>query len=172
MNKKRLIFIPIFGIIIITYIIVFIPNFKLANVIDDREIREQLNYGNYKIVFSESKEYIFGEIYKKSISGWKMTHSSSPAVNDRHHTIKEHIFRISNISSISIDEQSYLYGYVNPNKVESIRFQTEDLDYRLKIKDYFWYLPVKENDLAFNNYQLSVILDNGEEVYYPFDEIE
>jgi hypothetical protein len=40
------------------------------------------------------------------------------------------------------------------------------------VKDYFWLIPVDETYLEFKDEQLSVILKNGEEIFYPFKEVE
>jgi phage pi2 protein 07 len=172
MKKKKLTVISIISFIVIVWLMVYFPNANLADVVDDREIKEELSYGDYKVIFSTDSEYIYGEVYKKGLFGWKLINSSSPAVSDLEHHIKEHIFRPSNISSISIENQGFLYGYVNKNAVESIRFQTDNLEYLLKVKDDFWFIPVDETNLEFKDEQLSVILKSGEEIYYPFEEIE
>jgi hypothetical protein len=170
--KKRLAVFLTLSMMVIGWTLIYFPNANLANVIVDKEIREEINYGDSKIVFSSDSKYIYGEVYKKGILGWKLTSSSSPAVSDSDHQHIEHGFRTSNINSISIEDQGFLYGYVNENAVKTICFQTDSIEYRFKVNEDFWVIPVNETDLDFIDEQFSIILKNGDEFYYTFNEIE
>ncbi|MDY7220823.1 hypothetical protein [Halalkalibacterium halodurans] len=172
MKKQKITIISIISFIIVIWLLIYLSNANLTNVVGDREIKEELSYGDYKVIFSTDSEYIYGEVFEMGLFGWRLINSSSPAVNDLEHHIKEHIFRPSNIGSISIGSQGFLFGYVNQKEVESIRFQTDEFEYLLKVKDYFWLIPVDETYLEFKDEQLSVILKNGEEIFYPFKEVE
>ncbi|MDT8862364.1 hypothetical protein N0O92_19315 [Alkalihalobacillus sp. MEB130] len=171
MNKSMIAILVI--LIISVWGTIFYQNSSVERVADKRgaiEILEQINIGESTIVLYDSGDYIKGEEFVLGALGWGVK-TISQATNDRN---DETVFRPDNLSHINNDDIGFYYGYVNSNKVDYIRFKTGDLDIKYKVNSYHWYIPdfSDKKDGSFNAEQFSIILKDGTEIYYPFEELQ
>jgi hypothetical protein len=152
---------------------VFYQNSSIERVADKRgaiDILEKINIGEGTIVLYDTGDYIKGEEFVLGMLGWRVK-TISQATNDRDY---ETVFRLDNLSHINNQDIGFYYGYVNSNKVDYIRFITSDFDIRHKVNSYHWYIPdfSSEKDGSFNAEQFSIILKDGTEIFYPFEELQ
>lgn len=164
-------FITIIAVLIIcVWGTIFYQNSSIERVAVKRgaiEILEQIRIGKSTIVIYDTGNFINGEEFVLGLLGWKPK-KMSRATNDRHY---ETIFRPDNLGHISNQDIGFYYGYVNSDKVDYIRFITEEFDIKHKVNSYHWYIPNFSGTGSFNANQFSVILKDGTEVFYPFEEL-
>ncbi|MEB1808414.1 MAG: hypothetical protein LPK26_14175 [Bacillaceae bacterium] len=176
MKKNRLLLIIA---ILIGFIVAFIgvqyfANSSIERVAEKRgalEILEQIETGNSTIVIFDTGNFIKGEEFVKGLTGWSVR-TISQATNDRSNDL---IFRTDNMSYIHSGPIGFWYGYVNANQVDYIRFQTNGFDIQHRVNAYHWYIPdlsEVEDQGSFMAEQFSVILKDGREIFYPFDELQ
>jgi hypothetical protein len=168
MRKKVIAIIPVF--IICVWGTIFYQNSSIERVAVKSgaiEILEQISIGKSTIVIYDTGNFINGEVFVLGLLGWK-TKNISWATNDRNY---ETIFRPDNIGNIGNQDIGFYYGYVNSNEVDYIRFITEEFDIKHKVNSYHWYIPDLARKSGFNANQFSIILKDGTEVFYPFEEL-
>ncbi|MCF6409351.1 hypothetical protein [Pseudalkalibacillus salsuginis] len=90
---------------------------------------------------------------QKGVLGWRLRGASSPTVKNRD---KDTVFRLDNLSVISVDGNGHLYGYANPAKIKQIKFLEGSHEVRVKIDSSYWYLPMLSSEMSFKAEQLSV----------------
>ncbi len=165
---KRLIIISFIGMVLI-WSFTYYQNSSLDKVIKGKNIIEVVYVSkNARLVLQGTGDKIKGESYSKGVLGWRLRGTSSPAVKNRD---KDTVFRLDNLSVISVNGNGYLYSYANPFKIKQIKFQEGSHEVRVKIDSSYWYLPMLRSEMSFKAEQLSVVLKDGSEDFYPFEEL-
>ncbi|WP_261132269.1 hypothetical protein [Bacillus sp. Marseille-Q3570] len=148
----------------------YFQNSTIEKVLEGKDVLDVVPIStNDHLVIYQSDQMIHGDHYSKGLLGWKLDGTSAPAIMNR---AEDTIFRIDNFSVIEIGNKGFLYGYADPMKIKQIKFQNGDFSIRTNVDSSYWYLPMLSEETSFNAGQLSVILDDGTEVFYPFDGLE
>ncbi|WP_047984376.1 hypothetical protein [Ornithinibacillus californiensis] len=173
MKNKRLLvgFVAIGGLLFaIIWGSIFIQSSTVEKVVGkmDGHILEQVELGEQSFVIFEDGNFIKGGIFEKGFFGWKEI-TESQAIDGRKSTMafSTDYFAITP----TINGWTYLFGYVKPDEVDSIKFQYKEFETEYKVNSYYWYIPVLNYGGSFEADQLSVILKDGREIFYPFDEL-
>ncbi|MFD2043685.1 hypothetical protein ACFSTA_04760 [Ornithinibacillus salinisoli] len=174
MNNQR-VFIGIVFICIVTFAIIwgyiFYQNYSIEKVVKKMEgtVLEQAEIGDQTFVIFDTDDFIEGGIFERGIFGWKIT-TNGRAIRGHNSDIP---FSIDYYAiTPNINGWSYFFGYVNPNKVDIIRFQSNNLDIEYQVESYYWFIPVLNYKGSFKPKEFSVILKDGKEIFYPFDELK
>ncbi|TFB12991.1 hypothetical protein E3U55_16850 [Filobacillus milosensis] len=167
-----------FLVITSVWSIEFYQNSSIEKVINNQnqeaiKILEKIESHNGVFVIYDTGKYIEGRVLKKGLLGWKITNSHSPIINGLNFKNSE-AMRIDYIGIMSFDNGGYYFGYVNPKEIDRVKFQYENFNVSYNIQSYYWYLPMLPNQDSgsFKAEQFSVILKNGKEVFYPFEELQ
>ncbi|MGP4081386.1 hypothetical protein ACTWQL_15885 [Pseudalkalibacillus sp. R45] len=168
MNKRVIRIIGIFlGVSLALWGYTYFQNSSIEKVLEGKDVLDVVPIStNDHLVIYQSDQMIHGDHYSKGILGWGLDGSSAPAIMNR---AEDTIFRIDNFSVISINNKGFLYGYVDPMKIKQIRFQNGDFSVRTDVNSSYWHLPMLSEEVSFKAQQLSVILEDGTEVFYPFE---
>jgi hypothetical protein len=176
LNKRYiyLVIVATFFVIVSIWGIVFFQNSTIEKVVHKRgalKILEKIESTNGTFVIYDKGDKLKGEILKQGLWGWE-TIMTSQVLNDRSNPI-ETVIRTDHIGSVYIDGNGYYFGYVNPNKADFVKFQNEQFTISYNVQSYYWYFPIlsEEDSKGFKAEQFSVILKDGTEVYYPFDDL-
>ncbi|TFE02243.1 hypothetical protein [Jeotgalibacillus salarius] len=98
--------------------------------------------------------------------GWRSITGPSAALTT---TENGERFGISNFNTTAAGEYGLLFGY-RPPGLATVRFQGDGLLIEVSPDQHFWVLPIDRNRLeGFTPEQFSVIYEDGEEVFYPFE---
>ena len=174
MKTKRLLigFVAIGGLvfaIICGYI--FMQSSTIDKVVEkmDGHILEQVKFEEQSFVIFEDENFIKGGFFEKGFLGWKEI-TESQAINGRKSTMA---FSTDYITiTPTINGWTYVFGYVKPDEVDSIKFRYKEFETEYKVNSYYWYIPVLNYGGSFEAEQLSVILKDGREIFYPFNELQ
>ncbi|WP_221563538.1 hypothetical protein [Alkalihalobacillus sp. TS-13] len=145
----------------------YFQNSSIEKVLEGKVVLDvvPISTNDYLVIY-QSDQMIHCDHYSKGFLGWGLDGSSAPAIMNR---AEDTIFRIDNFSVISIDNKGFLYGYADPMKIKQIRFQNDDFSVSTNVESSYWYLPMLSEETSFKAEQLSVVLEDGTEVLYPFE---
>jgi hypothetical protein len=140
---------------------------KVVKLLDSNKILERVDIGQYTFVIFDTGEVIKGASVEKGMFGWKVINVGEAIKGNLDEPFTQDYFGLTTNGDIAL-----YFGYVNETKVESIRFQSDHFDIKYPVKSYYWFIPSLENATSFKANQFSVILKDGSEVFYPFDEFK
>ena len=154
--------------------VIFYKNSSLDRILAHQSavaVLEKIERDCHTFVLYDTDEYIVGETFKKGIFGWNSSSKHSPIVNTRGRDV---MIRTDQIGSLTVGHNQIIFGYVNPNEVAKVIFKTNEFEWDYKVHSYYWYIPipVDKHLSGFQAEQLSVVLKDGTEVFYSFEELQ
>jgi len=170
-KKIKSILLSMILILIIFWGFTYYENSTISKVFRDQNILTSMNFADGKVVLIKNGENIQAKYMKKGFLGWYTKLSSAPIIAK----YSNDIYSINYIEHFSIDGHTLLFGYIMNNDIVEVRFhtkQSEDFfhnyDIRYKVKSSYWLIPINSEIGGFNADQLSIVLKDGSENFYPF----
>lgn len=160
-------------ILILTIIwgFIYYENSTIIKVFKGQNILTSMNFADGKVVLIKSGEKIQAEYLQKGFFGWHTKLTSAPIFAQS----SNDIYSINYIEHFSIDGHTLLFGYIMNDDIVEVRFRTNQseefyhsYDIRYKVMSNYWLIPINSEIGGFNAEQLSIVLKDGREIYYPF----
>lgn len=170
-NKKVVIPSLLIFALLFVWGIIYFNNSSLEKVVQDKyhdepaHILEKVQVGDYTFVIIDSGDYMNGGLFRKGFFGWKQEVGNAPIVK----SFEQNGMRQGQFNVLDLGESGIIYGFVNTDQVDQVRFTNEKFDLRHNVDTFYWYIVTPFSLSSFEGEQFSIIKKDGSEVFYPFE---
>ncbi|MGP4071016.1 hypothetical protein ACTWQB_00505 [Piscibacillus sp. B03] len=170
-RKKIVISILVMLALLLVWGLIYYNNSSLEKVVQDdfydepASILERVQVGDETFVIIDSGDYMNGGLYRKGFFGWKQEVGNAPIVK----SFEQEGIRYDQYNVLNLDQSGVIYGFVNPDQVDHVRFTNEKFDLRHNVDTFYWYIVTPFSLSSFDPNQFSIIKKDGSEVFYPFE---
>ena len=157
-------------ILVISTAIYYYQHSSVEKVVSskDTQLLEKFPFENGIFAIVRNKDFYQGIYLEKGLLGWEEILQSTYIISQK---ASDDFYSTDLFSFVPYKNTTLFFGYAPDfNLIKEVKFRNEPYVIKRSITSPIWHMKVPMNITGFEADQLSLVLEDGQEIFYPFSE--